>query len=303
MPYHRIAYHISRKAFDQSDATITVLQDGTLRFDSPFDRGLVLALKAEIPVTDRCPVYTNNKFDYWAVAPQHAETLADLAEQFDMGRPKVPQVKAQATTSIKLLSLMYLGAAKDRADGSQSSFGWVDGGWSAIFPIDVLKDWFAVDHDTPAAAFTLYAILGIKAKATDPEIKKAYRRTAKQWHPDVCSDPGAEEQFKRINEAYQVLSKPLQRRKYDAGLILERSITEAPLYGASRIFAAINQMAPDPVWRPPLHCGMVLAQGQERLGRFVVSEILQWEDHTNAAGQTLVTSWQYGADTFTERWV
>lgn len=298
MPYHRIAYHVSRKPPGQSDAKITVLQDGTLRFDFPFDRGLVAALKREIPATDRRPVYEINKFQYWAVAPQYGQTLADLAERFDMGRPKVPQVKTQVKTQIKLLSLMYLGASKDRKDGSQSSFGWVDGEWSAIFPVDVLKDWFAVDHDTPAAALTLYAILGIKAKATDPEIKGAYRRTAKQWHPDVCSDPGAEEQFKRINEAYQVLSKPLQRRKYDAGLALEKSITKA--YGSSEPWGTFGSLS---TWRPPLRCGMVLAQGQERLGRFVVSEILQWEDITNGTGQTLVTSWKYGADMFTERWV
>lgn len=281
-----------------SDAKITVLPDGTLRFDSPFDRQLVIALKREIPATDRRSVYQGRKFQYWAVAPQYAETLADLAEQFDMGRPKVPQVKAQATTSIKLLSLKYLGASKDRGDGSQSSFGWVDGEWSAIFPIDVLKDWFAVDHSSPAAALTLYAILGIKAKVTDSEIKKAYRRTAKQWHPDVCNDPGAEEQFKRINEAYQVLSKPLQRRKYNAGLALEKSIN--PSSNSSNFWGTHGSLS---AWRPPLRCGMVLAQGQERLGRFVVSEILQWEDISNAAGQTLVTSWQYGADTFTERWI
>lgn len=296
-------YVISHRAPGTSDASITILPDGTLRFDSPFYRPLVAALKAEIPVADRRPVYQGRKFQYWAVAPQHAETLADLAEQHDMGRPKVPQVKVQIKPSIKLLSVMYLGASKDRADGSTSSFGWVDGGWSAIFPVDVLKDWFAVERDTPTAALTLYAILGIRAKATDPEIKKAYRRTAKQWHPDVCSDPGAGDQFRRINEAYEILSKPLQRRKYDAGLAFEKN-AEAGLkfdnLSRGKIFASLGQ---DTTWRPPLRCGMILVQGIERLGRFVVSEILQWEDITNGVGQTLVTSWKYGADTFTERWI
>ena len=74
----------------QSDAKITVLPDGTLRFDTPWDLALKDALKAAIPVTDRRPVYDGRKFQYWAVAPQHAETLADLAEKYHMGRPVVP---------------------------------------------------------------------------------------------------------------------------------------------------------------------------------------------------------------------
>ena len=49
-------------------------------------------LKATIPATDRRPVYDGRKFQYWAVAPQHAETLADLAEKHRMGRPVVPEV-------------------------------------------------------------------------------------------------------------------------------------------------------------------------------------------------------------------
>ena len=76
----------------QSDAKITVLPDGMLRFDTPWDLALKDALKAAIPVTDRRPVYDGRKFQYWAVAPQHAETLADLAEKHYMGRPVVPEM-------------------------------------------------------------------------------------------------------------------------------------------------------------------------------------------------------------------
>jgi len=60
-----------------------------------------------------------------------------------------------------------------------------------------------------------YKILGVERKATKEEIKKAYRRLAKEWHPDVNSDPKAEERFKEINEAYYVLSDDEKRREYD----------------------------------------------------------------------------------------
>src|SRR5512141_3198078 len=60
-----------------------------------------------------------------------------------------------------------------------------------------------------------YATLGVERGATDAEIKKAFRRRAQQWHPDVNTDPAAQERFKELNEAYQVLSDPDRRQRYD----------------------------------------------------------------------------------------
>lgn len=62
-----------------------------------------------------------------------------------------------------------------------------------------------------------YSVLGIERNADAAAIKKAYRALAKKYHPDVNpGDKGAEEKFKRINEAYQVLSDPKKRAEYDA---------------------------------------------------------------------------------------
>ncbi len=61
-----------------------------------------------------------------------------------------------------------------------------------------------------------YKILGVKRDASAKEIKQSFRRLARQHHPDVNpDDPNAEEQFKEINEAYEVLSDPEKRTKYD----------------------------------------------------------------------------------------
>ena len=60
-----------------------------------------------------------------------------------------------------------------------------------------------------------YTLLGVARTATDAEIKRAFRKLAQQWHPDVSKDPSADERFKQINEAYQVLSDPQRRQAYD----------------------------------------------------------------------------------------
>src|SRR3954464_15936490 len=61
-----------------------------------------------------------------------------------------------------------------------------------------------------------YTTLGVSKTATDKEIKQAFRKLARKYHPDVNpGDKGAEAKFKEVNEANEVLSDPQKRKKYD----------------------------------------------------------------------------------------
>ncbi len=62
---------------------------------------------------------------------------------------------------------------------------------------------------------SLYETLGVSKGASSDEIKKAYRRLARKYHPDINKDPNAEDKFKEINAAYEILSDERKRKQYD----------------------------------------------------------------------------------------
>lgn len=66
-----------------------------------------------------------------------------------------------------------------------------------------------------AANRDYYDILGVSRDASDAEISKAYRKLAKKYHPDLNHEPGAEEKYKEVNEAYEVLHDSQKRQQYD----------------------------------------------------------------------------------------
>ncbi|HWP87309.1 MAG TPA: DnaJ domain-containing protein, partial [Burkholderiales bacterium] len=62
-----------------------------------------------------------------------------------------------------------------------------------------------------------YSILGVERGASADDIKKAYRKLAHQYHPDVSKDPQGEEKFKEVAEAYETLKNPEKRAAYQLG--------------------------------------------------------------------------------------
>ena len=63
----------------------------------------------------------------------------------------------------------------------------------------------------------LYETLGVSRDATGDEIKRAYRKLARELHPDINPDPQVQERFKEVTAAYDVLSDPQKRQQYDMG--------------------------------------------------------------------------------------
>ena len=60
-----------------------------------------------------------------------------------------------------------------------------------------------------------YDVLGVSKDASADEIKKAYRKLSKKYHPDLNHEPGAEEKFKEVNEAFDILGDPQKKAQYD----------------------------------------------------------------------------------------
>lgn len=268
----------------------TLTFDGTaLVYRTPYNPLLVAELKTQIPASDRQWDGTSKA---WRIAPTHAPLLAALTEQYLGERiviPTIPQPTNQTET--RILEIKYIGQTKDRGGAERSAFGWANGGWTVILPENVLRDWFDAPQ-RPDEETTLYQVLSIKREAAGSDIKSAYRRLSRQWHPDVCREPGAAEVFMRIKSAYDLLSDPAKRARYDAGLQLAATL--------GRQADAVETVSG---YRSPLRCGLLMCAGIAQLARFVVSQILAWEDITDAQGRILSVSWPAGADKFVEMWV
>ena len=202
------------------------------------------------------------------------------------------------TTLLGIIEVLYLGQSKDRGNGVRTAMGWTQaqgqlvGRWNVIFPEKVLKAYFdPTTADKPAehpSQTTYYETLGIKPFADTEQIKTGYRRMVKQWHPDVCKDPDAHEIFISIQKAYEILSNPKQKARYDVGLKMSAGLN------APKPKTSWEQYQESLPYRAPLKCGNLLCEYTILGIKKTVSKILQWEDIYNGQGQVLVSSWKMG---------
>jgi len=265
-----------------------------LEVKMPYSASLVARLKS-LPLEDRA---WDKVGRVWRVHARHLRFVQEACREAGFDVLPLVAVQNQSAPVQRLLRIEYIGAPKERSDGSFSSFAWCGGGWSVVVPNAVLRQWFdgtTSRRDTPDTDGTLYDMLLVKRNADDDDVKRAYRRLARQWHPDVCQEVNAGDVFKQVAAAYRVLSDTLLRRKYDAGLALAASTSRRdhhfdPLRALTR-------------WTPPLRCGLLVAEGLPGVGKFAVSKILAWEDVTDGQGLVMVTTWRLGDDHFTTQWV
>jgi hypothetical protein len=284
--------------------TLTPRPDG-LALASPYDPLFVIAFKVLVPASGRAwdPVRK-----VWVIDPAHADDVANLCGRFFGEQPTVPALSTMPTVpEIRTLTLEYLGQCKLRDLGAEpTAMGYANGAWSVIAPESVLKAWFdpfgaqkdASEPTKPAAPETLYGLLGVAQDADETLIKAGYRRMARQWHPDACREPDAAEMFIRIKAAYDVLSDPLTRRKYNAGLLFERQQEQRPSDHWRQNLAAMHS-----VYRAPLRCGLLVVEALPRLGRLTLTKILAWNDITDGAGRVMVSSWDADRERIKVAWV
>lgn len=117
---------------------------------------------------------------------------------------------------------------------------------------------------------TLYGVLGLPPQVDEGEIKAAFRKLAKQFHPDLRGgDKGAEQRFKEINEAHAILTDPDARARYDASLSQERSLRRLRLRNTATIMASSFVLTVTVILTP-------IVWGQYRDGVSLLSAYRQW---------------------------
>jgi hypothetical protein len=270
---------------------VTVTLEGdALCVRSPYNSEFVADIKS-LPSAER-------KFDparkVWLVSRAQSAKLSKFIAECYHEIALIPQGTVTAVKEQRIFEVRYIGLTKERATGEEpTAFGFVDGQWKIIFPESILRSWFA-DVAKPSEVKTLYSVLGVDREAEADAIKKSYRRLARQWHPDVCREPDAKEQFQKLQAAYEIIGDPTRRAKYEAGLKLEASLKREKI--PTDNFSAWSG------YRSPLRCGLILCDCIATLGRFKVEKIHVWDDITNSKGQTLVSSWIMGDDKPLEVW-
>lgn len=261
-------------------------EGGSFKVNTPYSATFVSDLKNSIPATGR---KWDSASKCWYVSEVHADilkTLIDRAYNCDVQMPTIIAAKAQ---SVEVeFQADYVANSKNEASSVHTG-----GGWNAKIPEKVLRKWFKqADTATPA---TYYGLLGIDQNATDQEVKKAYKRAARTWHPDICREPNAREMFEKVREAYDILGNTLQRNLYNTGLAFEAMANTRNSLRGGGYKTSYSSFV------PVLRCGVLRVRGHKELGILVVDEILAWEDVTNAAGQIMVSSW--ADDSFITSWM
>lgn len=231
-----------------------------------YNQTMIARLKEYIPSYERI---WDADYKEWIIHPKHIGFLR--GEGFPVKDSWPSSIKPKTIN----FNLIYLGKIKDgkAANGANEQEQYI-----YKFPADVLVAFFK------ASVFhSYYSILAIDREANQEQIKASYRRLAKQWHPDICKEPNAQEMFIALKEAFDVLSNQTLKARYDL-ISPYLSVTKTPINNAALVD-----------WCPPYRCGRISASVEPFAKHFIIRKIISWNDITNSSGQTLVTSFSRGA--------
>lgn len=260
-----------------------------LRF--AYDANLVSRVKTDIPGWAR---RWDASRKAWIIAPEYVKVAAVIA---GLPAPDVAPATARGPARIATVDVYYLGRARMRESGLSVAYGMDSAGrWRYLIEEAVLRAWFG-SATPPDELETLYDLVGAPPNADDEALKRAIRAAMRQWHPDVCREVGAEERFKRINAAREILLDPQRRARYDAGLRAER------LAATRHMRRQRSADAAEVGYRAPLLCGRLTGETIRMGDRVRITTITAWEDVVNDRGRTLIASWPRGADAPEWRWL
>ena len=192
----------------------------------------------------------------------------------------------------QVILVEYVGACRQRTlNGYRGHYtgpktesfasAWTNGGWNAIFPEDVLRAYFPPPPEKFDGDF-------YKALLNGSDLTKEYKKLARQFHPDLNSSRNAQSMFVKLREAYDSLSDPLRRKRYEAGLKFQKLTA-----------AKENEIA----FRIPKSCGLVTVESSwtTRANAFAddgveekltVTKIIKWEDVFSTEGKTMISTWK-----------
>lgn len=286
-----MSYYRKRKP-EPPHASITAAADGRIKWQSNFDRQSLDTMKELIPWFAR---EWNKPDKCWLIEPQFMTDLINLASLYHHSNLTPIPLNQRIMRPFRVKAqLMYIGAPKMAGGIEYCSGKGINDQWYRYAFIDnSMREWFEPGKTIePDAEQTWYEILGILKSATPEEVKKGFRMASMTWHPDRNKDPAAHDMFIAIKAAYDGLSEPATRAKYDAFLTLQASIPKK---------RDGNPYKKE--WRPPVRCGELTISGNMAGQAYLVNKIEAWQPIVNAAGMTMVSQWDKALNEAVVTWI
>lgn len=249
----------------------------------PFDPMVIGQFKVDVPSFER---EYNPASKTWTFDGSRLQYIIKLLESagYELEGNAMRGVVGQRGVVCETIRVNYLGNARKRQGGEVTASAMDErGNWSFLFPFAVLAAWFDLPDiaNSPLSASNLYEMFGVGQAATDSEIKSAYRRLMRTWHPDVNDDPLAAEVFCAVQDGYAVLTDAQRRGRYNVGLALAPQVKKQ------------GGKQDEIVWVPPNHsrCGYLDVEMETGLRTSIIRAIYDWQDIINTQGRQLVSKW------------